>query len=123
MRNPDREWRVLVVDDSPGIRGTIAQTLEDEGFPVCTAANGEQALQMIQDERPSLVLLDMGMPLLDGQEFVRAIRARGLNVPIVVMSASPDARAWAREVRARAFLPKPFDLDDLLCTVEEACGA
>jgi CheY-like chemotaxis protein len=109
---------ILVVDDDPTILATVAETLDLEGYPVVTATNGAEALDALEREMPSLVLLDMRMPVLDGWGFVRVLRERGLNPTLVVMSATADARGWASEIGAHGVLPKPFDLDDLIAEVQ-----
>jgi urea transport system substrate-binding protein len=112
---------VLVVDDDEGILFTIAQALELDGYQVKTAMNGAQALSAVERSRPDLVLLDMRMPVMDGWAFTAAVRARGLDFKIVVMTATPDVRRWADEVHADGFLGKPFDLDALLDLVQRLC--
>jgi CheY-like chemotaxis protein len=109
---------ILVVDDDPTILATVSETLDMEGYPVVTASNGAEALVAVDRDRPSLVLLDMRMPILDGWGFIRAIRERGLDLTVVVMTAAADARRWARETGAQGVLPKPFELDDLLAAVQ-----
>jgi two-component system chemotaxis response regulator CheY len=109
---------ILVVDDDPSIREVVAQILDFEGYPVQTATDGAQALDAVADARPSLVLLDMRMPVLDGWGFAHALRARGVHLPIVVMTAAQDARRWAEEIGAAGYLAKPFELPDLLAVVE-----
>ncbi len=111
---------VLVVDDDPAIRSTVADILGLEGYAVATAENGEEALRLVETLRPSVVLLDMRMPVLDGWGFAREIHARGITVPILVMTAAPNARRWAAEIGAQSFIAKPFDLDDLLDAVQKA---
>lgn len=108
---------ILVVDDDPTILATVSEALDFEGFPVVTATNGAEALEVVDRNRPSLVLLDMRMPVLDGWGFMRAVRERRLNLTVVVMTAAADARRWAREVDAQGVLAKPFELDDLLGAV------
>ena len=115
--------RVLVVDDDPTILLTVSQTLDDEGYPVSTATNGQEALEVAERSRPRVVLLDMRMPVLDGWGFARAARERGLPLEILVMTAAADAGRWAAEVGAAGHLPKPFDLDELLGLVEAHCRA
>lgn len=110
---------ILVVDDDPTILATVSDALDLEGFAVVTATNGAEALEVIDNEnRPSLVLLDMRMPVLDGWGFMRAIRERGLNLSVVVMTAAADARRWGREIGAHGVLAKPFELDELLAAVQ-----
>jgi EAL domain-containing protein (putative c-di-GMP-specific phosphodiesterase class I)/CheY-like chemotaxis protein len=108
------ERAVLVVDDEPSILQVIRDILEHEGFRVLTAANGTEALKLVERNRPLVVLLDMSMPTLDGAGFTAELRERGLRVPIVVMTAGPSAERWARELRADGFLTKPFEMSGLL---------
>jgi two-component system chemotaxis response regulator CheY len=108
---------ILVVDDDASILETVTAILEMEGYAVATAANGVEALRRVEEARPVLVLLDMRMPVLDGWGFVRVLNERGVQLPIVVMTAAQDARRWATEIGAAGFLAKPFELPDLLDTV------
>jgi CheY-like chemotaxis protein len=121
MSRSEGACRILVVDDDPGIRAVVADTLGYEGYPVKTAENGAQALPIVEREHPELVLLDMRMPVMDGWGFARALSERKLAVQVVVMTAAYSAQTWAEEIGARAYLAKPFDLDELLMTVEEVC--
>src|SRR5215207_1263079 len=105
---------VLVVDDDPDIRATVSEILDLEGCEVVAASNGLEALEQVQSSPPCVILLDMRMPVLDGWGVARELRARGVGVPIVVMTAAQDAGRWAREIEADAVLAKPFELDDLL---------
>ena len=109
---------ILVVDDDPSILTTISEVLDLEGYPVQTATNGAEALRAVERARPSLILLDMRMPVLDGWGFARALQERGVKLPILVMTAAQNARRWAEEIGADGHIAKPFDLPDLLDTVE-----
>jgi CheY-like chemotaxis protein len=113
---------ILVVDDDESILATIAELLDMEGYQVQTAVNGVDALNRLDTSDPSLVLLDMRMPVMDGWGFARALHARGRRVPILVMTAAQDAQAWADEVGAAGFVAKPFDLPDLLHAIEHLTG-
>jgi two-component system chemotaxis response regulator CheY len=108
---------ILVVDDDPSILQTVASILQMEDYEVETARNGAEALAAVERTQPSLVLLDMRMPVLDGWGFARALRERGLELPILVMTAAQDTRRWAEEIGAAGYLAKPFDLTDLLSAV------
>lgn len=110
---------ILVVDDDPNMLEVIADILGDAGYTVETALNGAAALQVIEHLRPGLVLLDMRMPILDGWGFARELRERGVELPIVVMTAAQDARRWAQEIGAQGFLGKPFELVALLTAVDQ----
>ncbi len=109
---------ILVVDDDPALLATVADLLELEGHRVMRAEDGQAALEAVEQLQPSLILLDMRMPMLDGWEFARQLGNRGITLPIVVMTAAQNARGWAEEIGAAGFLAKPFDIDDLLATVE-----
>jgi len=114
--------RVLVVDDEPDIRATVAEMLEIEGYSVEEAANGAAALVAIDRRLPDLILLDMRMPVLDGWGFAAEMNRREMSIPIVVMTAARDAARWAAEIAATASLSKPFSFDDLIRTVKDVRG-
>jgi DNA-binding response OmpR family regulator len=110
---------VLVVDDDPDIVEVMTLTLEMAGYRVTQASNGLRALRALELELPQLILLDMRMPVMDGWTFARELHAlHGQRVPIVVITAAEDARLRALEVGADGFLGKPFEVDELLATVE-----
>lgn len=113
------ELCILVVDDEPDIRATVAAMLEAEGHRVAEAANGADALAAIDKHAPDLILLDMRMPVLDGWGFAAELRRRDIRTPIVVMTAARDAARWAAEIAAPAFLAKPFGFADLTRAVEQ----
>lgn len=112
--SPSGNSDVLVVDDEPVISEMIRDILEHEGFRVMTAANGMEALRAMEHTKPSVVLLDMQMPIVDGPAFAERLRDAGVRVPIVVMTAGPSAARWAEQLSADAFLSKPFELAALL---------
>lgn len=108
---------ILVVDDDESILDVVLLTLEFEGFQTRSASDGAQALEILERDNPALVLLDMRMPVMDGWGFARAIAERGIDVPIIVMTAAQDARRWAEEIGADAYVEKPFDLGKLVETI------
>lgn len=111
--------RVLVVDDDPSILDTVSSILVGEGYQVMSAAGGAEALTLSRSWHPTLVLLDMRMPVMDGWAVARALHESGSRVPIVVMTAAENARRWADEIGAAGHLAKPFALDELISCVEE----
>jgi two-component system, chemotaxis family, chemotaxis protein CheY len=117
------ERPILVVDDDPSILEAVADLLRLEGYEVSTAADGAEALEAVEQEPPSLVLLDMRMPVLDGWGFAKALRDRGIRLPILVMTAARDAAGWAREIGAQGYVAKPFDIGELLDAVSEHRGS
>jgi CheY-like chemotaxis protein len=121
---PTIQRPILVVDDDEVLRELIAEGLTHAGYPVRTAPNGLDALLALEAIDPSLVILDMQMPVLDGWEFAAELRAAGLDLPVLVITAhSRNPARAAREVDAADFLGKPFGLDDLLSKVEQLRAA
>ncbi|HUQ41009.1 MAG TPA: response regulator, partial [Candidatus Limnocylindrales bacterium] len=114
--------RVLVVDDDPSILDTVSSILSSEGFQVMSAAGGQQAMALLRSWHPTLILLDMRMPIMDGWAVAKAIREEGATVPIVVMTAAESAARWADEIGAAGHLAKPFGLDELLACVAKHAG-
>ncbi len=109
---------ILVVDDDPEILAMLRDFLESEGLAVRTASNGAEALDALTELVPSLILLDMRMPVLDGWGFAKEYRERHHSYPIVVMTAAESARRWAEEIGATGYIAKPFDVNELLQTIE-----
>jgi two-component system, chemotaxis family, chemotaxis protein CheY len=105
---------VLVVDDDPVILATIAEILTGEGYATLTAQNGVEALQQFERNHPRLVLLDMRMPVFDGFGFARMVQESRPDLKIIAMTASEDASRWAEQINADGYLPKPFDIEQLL---------
>ncbi len=111
--------RVLIVDDDLPSRKMTAFLLKEEGYLVSTAEDGQQALDMMEQEPPDLVILDVMMPRVDGLEVCRRVRQR-LNVPIIMLSAKGETsdRVLGLEVGADDYLPKPFEPTELLARVK-----
>lgn len=112
--------QVLVVEDDAILRETIQWALEDEGLRVMVAANGADALRRASVSVPDLVVLDMGLPGLDGFGVAAGLRAQyGDGLSILVVTADGAAPEKARRVGAYAYLQKPFDIDEFLQRVKE----
>jgi CheY-like chemotaxis protein len=114
---------ILVVDDDLDVRRLLESCLTVEGYEVVTAANGWEALQRLETCRPSVILLDLMMPVMDGESFRhRQQREPALqHIPVVCLSAKHDARAIAGRLGAIECFPKPFDLDALVAAVRRHC--
>jgi two-component system, chemotaxis family, chemotaxis protein CheY len=109
---------ILVVDDDSDLREFLRLMLTSMGFEVTSAANGQQALDVMESYNPDLILLDMKMPVMNGWEFCAALEGRvAPRPPIVVLTAAPDPAARAAEVHADGWLGKPFEYADLEATV------
>lgn len=109
---------VLVVDDDDGIRNALTALLEDEGYRVLSAGNGLEALSVCGTGLPSLIVLDLMMPKMDGVTFMQVLRRGHPSVPpVLVLSASQKAPEQVKQMGVEGYLAKPFDLDDLLDAV------
>jgi DNA-binding response OmpR family regulator len=111
---------VLIVDDDEVIRSLLRLTLPDEGYDLVEAEDGDQALQITDADQPALVLLDWRMPGISGKDVLTALKQRHPDVPVIVLTAEPEAnvRAQAESLGADVFISKPFSPLQLLATVE-----
>ncbi|TMB00509.1 MAG: response regulator [Deltaproteobacteria bacterium] len=117
------ERLVLVIDDDPDILQTLGLCLSSEGYRVLMAANGKEALDILEREHPSVILLDLMMPVMDGWQFVAELDHRGQrDVPLLILSADRSVQGHAQQLRASGHLAKPFDLDELLGKVQQLTG-
>jgi two-component system response regulator MprA len=112
--------RVLVVDDEPDVRVAVRRALALDGHSVELAADGEEALRMLQAGPPDLVVLDVNMPGVDGLEVCRRIRAAGDLVPVLMLTARDEIsdRVAGLEAGADDYLSKPFAVEELLARVK-----
>jgi two-component system response regulator MprA len=113
------EAAILVVDDDAPIRRMLDRTLSAEGYAVETAADGGEALAAVERSTPDLLVLDVGMPGLDGLAVARRLRAKGLAVPVLLLTARdsvPD-RVAGLDAGADDYLVKPFATEELLARV------
>ncbi len=112
---------ILVVDDEPHIRKILAFLLEQNGFSIVTAENGERALEVARNELPDLILLDLMMPKMDGYEVCQHLREdfKTAQIPIIIVTAKGDVREKVRGLRGGAndYLTKPYDHDELVTRV------
>jgi two-component system, OmpR family, KDP operon response regulator KdpE len=113
--------RVLVIDDEPPIRKLLRMGLGTQGYRVIEAADGQSALDHMR-EKPDLVILDLGLPDMQGLELLRTMRTRDERVPIVVLSSRADegAKVQALDLGADDYVTKPFGMDELLARIRAA---
>lgn len=111
---------VLIVDDQVGVRRLLFETLADEGFLVKMAGGGAEALQILSNTLPSLVMLDIKMPGMTGFETLQEIRKLHGSLPVVMMTAYGDMDLIAQNkgLGVLHYLSKPFDLDDVRALVK-----
>ena len=119
--------KILVVDDEALVRSMMCDGLAAAGHRVLAAASGEEALRVVQAERPACILMDIMMPDLDGYDTCAALKAdsRTASIPVLLVSATTDARVTeqAKRVGAAGVLRKPVRLDELRRAITQALGA
>jgi two-component system, OmpR family, response regulator MprA len=108
--------KILVVDDEPAVRDALERALKAQHYAVATAVDGRQALDVIADERPELVLLDVLMPVMDGFEACRRLRELGDRTPVLMLTARDAVgdRVEGLDAGADDYVVKPFALEELL---------
>ncbi|BAR54840.1 two-component system KDP operon response regulator KdpE [Bradyrhizobium diazoefficiens] len=113
--------KVLVIDDEPPIRKLLRMGLTTQGYEILEASSGKIALEKLTEE-PALIILDLGLPDIQGHELLRTIRARNEAVPIVVLSSRGDeaGKVQALDLGADDYLTKPFGMDELLARLRAA---
>ena len=111
--------KVLIVDDDTHIVELIRLNLKNEGFETCTAYDGEKALELFRSEAPSIVILDVMMPKMDGLQVCREIR-RISNIPIIMLTAKGETfdKVLGLELGADDYITKPFDIKELVARVK-----
>jgi two-component system KDP operon response regulator KdpE len=113
--------KILVVDDEPPIRKLLRMGLSTQGYQILEAANGKTALESLA-QAPDLIILDLGLPDIQGLELLRTLRARNERVPIVVLSSRDDeaGKVAALDLGADDYVTKPFGMDELLARMRAA---
>jgi two-component system, OmpR family, response regulator MprA len=115
----DQPSRILIVDDEPAVREALRRSLAFEGYGTETAVDGFDALEKVASYHPELVILDVLMPRMDGLTAARRMRATGLTLPVLMLTARDTVgdRVTGLDAGADDYLVKPFELDELLARV------
>jgi two-component system KDP operon response regulator KdpE len=113
--------KILVIDDEPPIRKLLRMGLTAQGYQTLEAPNGKNALELLE-QKPDLVILDLGLPDIQGHDLLRKIRSRNDSVPIVVLSSRGDeaGKVQALDLGADDYVTKPFGMDELLARMRAA---
>jgi DNA-binding response OmpR family regulator len=111
-----RNKKVMVCDDDRGILDLIELIMEDAGFLVISEINSLNAISRIEKEKPDLLILDIWMPVLSGDQVLKSIKASSsiVNLPVIMYSASTEGESIAKVAGADDYIAKPFDLDELV---------
>lgn len=112
--------RILVVDDEDALRTVLSSELEGEGYHVRSAADGQEAINVLTDQDFDLILLDIKMPNVDGFEVLKFVKERHPKTKVVMLTGFADLKnaIESKKLGAEDFVSKPYDLVDLLTTVE-----
>jgi two-component system KDP operon response regulator KdpE len=113
--------KILVIDDEPPIRKLLRMGLSTQGYHILEAPTGKASLELLTNN-PDLIILDLGLPDIQGHELLRKIRARNERVPIVVLSSRGDevGKVQALDFGADDYVTKPFGMDELLARMRAA---
>jgi len=113
--------KVLIVDDEPPMRKLMRMGLSTQGYEILEAPDGRTALKLL-DQNPDLIILDLGLPDIEGHELLEMIRGRSERVPIVVVSSRGDesSKVLALDLGADDYITKPFGMDELLARMRTA---
>ena len=119
-----RGVRILVVDDDRSLRDALRRALSLEGYEIDLAEGGQQALTRIAAVKPDAVVLDVGMPRMDGLKVCRRLRSAGNRVPVLILTAreSVEDRIDGLDAGANDYLAKPFDLGELKARLRDAAA-
>ena len=119
MKSDSIPLRVLVVDDEPPIRRFLRTSLTAQGYDIVEAEDGSKALEEVRRRSPDLLVLDLGLPGIDGLEVIRRLRGSGVTLPIVVLSSRVDeaGKVEALDLGADDYVTKPFGVEQLLARI------
>lgn len=116
--------KIMVVDDEDSIRQSLSDVLKDEGFKVMLASNGKESLEMLDSNLPDLVILDIWMPMMDGTEVLKEIKAKYPALKVIMISGHGNIEAAVKAIKLGAYdyIEKPLSLEGVLLTVKRALG-
>jgi CheY-like chemotaxis protein len=111
---------VLVVDDDPVVIGLVQRTLQDKGYEVMSAQDGQEALEVIKQKIPDLILLDVQMPTMDGYTFImeKSNDPEIAHLPVIVLTSRNKTEPLFKRHGIKAYLVKPINIQDLLAVIQ-----
>lgn len=120
-----KDKKILVCDDDQGILEMLELILEDEGYQVIVEPKSVNALRRIAQEIPDLILLDIWMPVISGDQILKSLKSDNdlAKIPVLMYSASTDGKVIAKSAGADGYLEKPFDIEILLANIDDLIEA
>lgn len=119
----EQHKKILVIDDEPDSLMTLSMALKSLGYVVLGALNGREGLKLFKEEKPDLVVLDIVMPLMDGWEVLKRIKAgfKSKRVPVILITSKTEEESKEKGYRYKAnfYVTKPYDLKHLILTIED----
>jgi DNA-binding response OmpR family regulator len=123
LNSPQKKsgYKILIVDDDDGILDAICLILEDEGYTVNSISNGNNIFHNVKTFQPDIILLDVLLSGIDGRDVCKQLKTDGTTkqIPVIMISAHPTAKATIKQYQANDFLAKPFEAVDLLKMIEK----
>ncbi len=122
MTAPSSPLKILVVDDEPAIRRFLRTSLDTQGYSIREAETGQAALEQIRRDPPDVLVLDLGLPDMDGLEIIQQLRGGGSTAPIIVLSSRVDetGKVRALDLGADDYVTKPFGIEEFLARLRAA---
>jgi DNA-binding response OmpR family regulator len=115
--------RILIAEDNAEIRALVSSILVEEGHKVSVAQNGQQGLDMLMEDPPDILVLDIMMPQMDGYSVLKELKSSGVKdqMKILILTAKTSESDWVRgyKLGADSYLTKPFDTDELINAIED----
>jgi CheY-like chemotaxis protein len=115
--------KIILVDDDESILDVISIILEDQGLEVIPISQGNRVMAAVKRTAPAVILLDLSIAGSDGRNIFKILKEdpQTEKIPVVIISARGDAHSWARQLGAQGFIPKPFEIEELIQTVQKLC--
>lgn len=116
----DKDFRLLIVDDQNGVRRLLYEAFSDEGYKVRMASSGMEAIKVVSQDMPDMVLLDIKMPVMSGLETLTELRKMSRELPVMMMTAYGDLEVveQAKKLGVKHYIIKPFDLNEVKMMVK-----
>ncbi len=116
--------RILIVDDEPAVVELLEEIIDTYGLTPLTASSAREAVSLLTKERVDMILLDLSMPEITGEQFLDFIQKKGANIPVVVVSANVDdeREESLKEAGAKGFIRKPFEVGQVIDEIERLLG-